>query len=197
MASLGSEVTANQAVEFINKLGCGGFTKKRLIEVLSNDDLAARWVERYPEAVSEVKSETRWSQLRNAMGIPDKNIWSEFTEEHFPLSTKPAYEYDLEVIHFDRELNDKELLAEIKKLGAELPEPEDGMMYAASHPNEPRKYPIVVRLARPWINQHGDAYVFYFCSSGNGRVLYGIFVYRSWVNRCRFLVRRPRKSKQS
>lgn len=194
MASLlGSDLTFNQGSEILSRLARAGLSVEQAKRLLSDETVVAQWVKAFPTMVSDLKAESRWSQLRNAMGIPDKNIWSEFTEAHFPLGEKPAYEYDLEVVHFDRELDDAQLLAEFKERGLELPEPEDGMTYAAAHPNELMKYPVVVRLARPWVRQGGDEYVFCLNRCEAGRFLDGDYIYHRWLEFSRFLARRPRK----
>jgi len=194
MASLlGSDLSFNQGSELLSRLARAGLSLEQAKRLLSDETVAATWVKAFPTMVADLKAESRWSQLRNAMGIPDKNIWSEFTEAHFPLGEKPAYEYDLEVVHFDRDLDDAELLAEFKERGLELPEPEDGMTYAAAHPDEQKKYPIVVRLTRPWVHQNGLGCVFCLSRFGAGRFLDCSFINLRWNGSYRFLARRPRK----
>lgn len=123
----------------------------------------------------------------------DANI----TDEHFPINPRPNGELEVQLIQFDKTRDSGEASAELGVKGLRPVELSELLAFAAAHPDEQKKGPIVA-LGSQWQYPKGSPIVPYLWSDAETgeRTLNLVGFYRGWGPHYRFAGVRKETEKQ-
>ena len=97
-----------------------------------------------------------YSQTLAQMVKAGKYDWvsSRITQEYFPLKGKGAVEAKVELVHLDKVVTTKEVLAELDRLNLRPANIEELLAFGAKHPELQKQFPIVA-LGSVWRDSDG------------------------------------------
>src|ERR1039458_7111616 len=128
-----------------------------------------------------------YSKTLEQMIADGKYDWknSEIKAKNFPLNGQGTTAVNIELVHFNRNIESDTALAELDKMGlrpATLPEL---LAFGAKYPDKQREFPIVA-LGSVWRSLNGDRYVACLCCDGSKRFLRLFWLEDGWAAFCRF-----------
>jgi hypothetical protein len=131
------------------------------------------------------------AEMVKACGLDSRNVNSDITEEHFPVSPELFTSEGSKVFHFGRAMTTAQVEAAIRAEGYEPDPIEKLLAYGQDHPDEQRLYPIVA-LGSSWVDRYGDRGVpcLYEGDGQRGLSLGWGGPEGRWFGYCRFLASR-------
>lgn len=107
------------------------------------------------------------------------------TAENFPVIGEGKAELEIVLVHFDREMESDDVLAEFEKLGLRAITLPELLAFGETHPEVQREFPIVA-LGSVWADPNGDRRVPYLGRWYGLRRLRLYWFESGWRDGCRF-----------
>lgn len=128
-------------------------------------------------------------QTLEQMGATGRYDWQHpaINNEHFPLTGTGKVAVNLELIHFNCDINANHALKEIDARGYRLATIAELLALGVSQPELQRQFPIIA-LGSVWQDANGDRYVAYLYGNAWKRRLDLLLVEDVRARLCRFLV---------
>ena len=180
----------NSFVEKARKRGLGDEVIHRLATP-EGDEILDKFVDLVAEADGKTGSSFKvtvdYSKTLEQMIADGKYDWknSDIKAKNFPLNGQGTTAVNIELVHFNRNIESDTALAELDKMGlrpATLPEL---LAFGAKYPDKQREFPIVA-LGSVWRSLNGDRYVACLCCDGSKRFLRLFWLEDGWAAFCRF-----------
>jgi len=102
-----------------------------------------------------------------------------------PMEREETEELEIELVHFDREMETDDILSGLEKRGLRPATPTELLTLGATHKDLQREFPIVA-LGQSWQDPDGDRGVVYLCRSGSDRDACLVWFEGGWDRDCRF-----------
>jgi hypothetical protein len=115
----------------------------------------------------------------------------DITSKFFP-DVGPVGEYELVLVHLNRDASTEEVLAELRRLGLEPAFIGMLLAFGEKYPEIQREFPVV-GLGSVCVNSNGNRFSPYLNQDGRGRVLHLRWFGNDWFVHCRFLAFRKVK----
>lgn len=110
---------------------------------------------------------------------------NDITSKNFPTKRSGTAEVDIELIHFNRDMNTDEVLAELDKRGLRPAELHELLKLGEKYPDLQREFPIIA-LGSVWQSSGGDRYCPCIYRDGSKLYLDLIWIGSRWGGRCHF-----------
>lgn len=111
------------------------------------------------------------------------NDW--ITDERFPIQKHAPLDRTIELVEFDHDPSDDEVLEELRSRGLERPTYEDALYFGIRHPEEQRKHPVVF-LHEPVLDPRGYRLVLVLSEFAGERDLHLFLFDDGWNRDCVF-----------
>jgi hypothetical protein len=109
----------------------------------------------------------------------------DITSKHFSITGEGEVQTELLLVHFDRDIESDDAMAELDRMGLEPARLEHATAFGEKHPDVQRQYPIVF-LGSVWSGPDGFRRVPYLDRWSDGRRLYLDYWPDEWDRSCRF-----------
>ena len=109
----------------------------------------------------------------------------DITAQNFPVKGSGQEKVAIELVHFNRDMEAKEVLKEFEKKGLRPATLAELLAFGVAYPEQQRDFPIV-ELGSVWKGRDGDRLVAYLWGSGSDRELDLDWRGRGWDAQCRF-----------
>lgn len=110
---------------------------------------------------------------------------NDITSKSFPTKRSGEAEVDIELIHFNRDMNTDEVLAELDKRGLRPAELHELLKLGEKYPDLQREFPLVA-LGSIWQSSGGGRFCPCLGGGGSVRYLYLNWIANRWDGGCRF-----------